>query len=110
MDAVLTYGASPPIFGTCNIMVDGISCHLIGVIDWAEADVCPFGINRYSLETFTGKLHLQDGWKRYGDYADVQHVFWDTFTQEVGGLTDSSIRSIRLVRIVGLLLCSGFTS
>ena len=28
-------------FGTCNIMVDGTSCRLTGIIDWAEAEICP---------------------------------------------------------------------
>ena len=29
-------------FGMSNILVDE-SCHLTGVIDWAEAEICPFG-------------------------------------------------------------------
>jgi Ser/Thr protein kinase RdoA (MazF antagonist) len=28
-----------------NILVDEKSCHLTGVIDWAEAETCPFGQN-----------------------------------------------------------------
>lgn len=32
-------------FGACNIMVDETSCHWVGVIEWAEAEGCPFGLN-----------------------------------------------------------------
>ncbi|KAG4441230.1 hypothetical protein IFR05_003278 [Cadophora sp. M221] len=44
-------------FGTCNIMVDGKSCHLTGIIDWAEAEICHFGQNLHSLQALTGALH-----------------------------------------------------
>lgn len=36
-------------FNDCNIMVDETSCHLTGVIDWAEAEIGPFGQNLYIL-------------------------------------------------------------
>ncbi|UPK91001.1 hypothetical protein LCI18_001936 [Fusarium solani-melongenae] len=62
-------------FGTCNIMVDETSCRLMGVVDWAEAEVCPFGLNLDSLQALTGKLHLRDGWIRYEDYASLQYIY-----------------------------------
>lgn len=37
-------------FGDCNIMVEEESCHLVGVIDWAEAEIAPFGTNLHSLQ------------------------------------------------------------
>lgn len=55
-------------FGDCNIMVDGTTCHLVGVIDWAEAEVGPFGLDLSALESLSGKLHLRNGWSRYADY------------------------------------------
>lgn len=97
-------------FGTCNIIVDEATCHLVGVIDWAEAEICPFGVNLYSLQSLTGKLHLRNGWIRYDDYDNIQNVFWTTFRDEVGGLGDDCIEAIRLARITGLLLSRGFTS
>ncbi|KZZ91406.1 hypothetical protein AAL_06642 [Moelleriella libera RCEF 2490] len=57
-------------------MVDEATCHLVGVIDWAEA----------------------------------VEVFWDRYKREVGGLSDDQPRTIKLVRILGLLLSRGFTS
>ncbi|KHN97443.1 uncharacterized protein MAM_04458 [Metarhizium album ARSEF 1941] len=97
-------------FGTCNILVDEVTCHLTGVIDWAEADICPFGLNLYSLQSLTGKLHLRDGWVRYDDYDSLDHVLWTTFIGQVGGLTSKCIEAIRLASVTGLLLSRGFTS
>ncbi|KAK4073628.1 hypothetical protein Trihar35433_3102 [Trichoderma harzianum] len=96
-------------FSTCNIMVDETSCHLVGVIDWAEAEICPFGLNLDSIQSFTGKLDYRDGWSRYQDYADLQDTFWNVFREEVGGLAEVEIQAIKLARITGLLLSHGFT-
>lgn len=97
-------------FNSCNIIVDEKTCHLVGVIDWAEAEICPFGLNLHSLQSLTGKLHLRNGWLRYDDYDDLNDVFWTTFQDEVGGLADGCMEAIRLARITGLLLSRGFTS
>lgn len=73
-------------FGDCNIMVDEESCHLVGVIDWAEAEIGPFGTNLHSVQDLMSKLHLKNGWIRYEDYDDLVACFWETFDSEVGGL------------------------
>ncbi|KZF19139.1 hypothetical protein L228DRAFT_241817 [Xylona heveae TC161] len=96
-------------FGTCNVMVDATSCHLTGVLDWAEAEICPFGLNLHSLQAFTGALHLKNGWRRYEDYEARQNTFWGTFRDEVGGLSEETVRTIKMARVMGLLLSSGFT-
>ncbi|KAJ4322003.1 hypothetical protein N0V84_005051 [Fusarium piperis] len=80
-------------FGSCNIMVEEATCHLVGVIDWAEAE-----------------LHVRNGWTQFGDYDTLQDVFWERFKREVGGLSDDQLRTIKLARTLGLLLSHGFTS
>ncbi|OBT62627.1 hypothetical protein VE03_08501 [Pseudogymnoascus sp. 23342-1-I1] len=96
--------------GDCNIMVDETTCHLVGVIDWAEAEIGPFGLNLSALESLSGKPHLRNGWSRYEDYSILQDTFWDTFKEEVGDFSKDDLRTIRLARITGLLLTHGFTS
>ncbi|KAH7629784.1 hypothetical protein B0T09DRAFT_263723, partial [Sordaria sp. MPI-SDFR-AT-0083] len=97
-------------FGTCNIIVDEATCHLVGVIDWAEEEVCSFVFNLYSLRFLSGKLHLRNGWTRYEDDQTLQDTFWERFQEEVGGLSDHQLRTIKLARALGLLLSFGFTS
>ncbi|KAB5572643.1 hypothetical protein GE09DRAFT_1100341 [Coniochaeta sp. 2T2.1] len=97
-------------FGDCNIMVEEESCRLVGVIDWAEAEIGPFGTNLHSLQGPMSKLHLKNGRVRYEDYDDLARSFWETFSNEVGGLSDDTIRAIKAVRVLGLLRSRGFTS
>ncbi|KAL9115811.1 MAG: hypothetical protein Q9227_000179 [Pyrenula ochraceoflavens] len=97
-------------FGTCNIMVDNASGSLVGVIDWAEAEIGPFGLNLHSLQPLMSKFHLRNGWIRYEDYNSLEETFWNTFCEEVRGLNKETMQAIKSARIVGLLLSSGFTS
>ncbi|KAF2969721.1 hypothetical protein GQX73_g3865 [Xylaria multiplex] len=96
--------------GSCNIMVEEATCHLVGVIDWAEAEVNPFGFNLYSIQSLMGKLHLRNGWTLFGDYNTLQDIFWERLEREIGGLSASQRQAIKLARILGLLLTRGFTS
>ncbi|KAI0423424.1 hypothetical protein F5Y09DRAFT_327381 [Xylaria sp. FL1042] len=96
--------------GSCNIIVEEATCHLVGVIDWAEAEVHPFGLNLYSIQFLVGKLHLRNGWALFGDCNTLQGVFWERLEREVGGLSASQLQAIKLARVLGLLLSRGFTS
>jgi Ser/Thr protein kinase RdoA (MazF antagonist) len=96
-------------FGTSNIMVDGTSYRLTGVIDWAEAEICPFGQNLHSLQALTGALHLKNGWRRYEGYEALKDTFWSTFQDEVGDLSVETMKIIKIARIMGLLRSRGFT-
>lgn len=82
-------------FGACNLLVEETSCHLKGVIDWAEAVVCPFGLNLHSLHAFTGTMHLRNGWSRFPDYEQLQETFWRRFLADVGGLSSDEIHVIK---------------
>ncbi|RDW70673.1 uncharacterized protein DSM5745_08184 [Aspergillus mulundensis] len=97
-------------FGVCNIMVDETSCNLAGVIDWAEAEIAPFGLNLHSHQRLISKVHLKSGWIRYDDYVILEEIFWATLRKEAGGLDDETIRVVKLARVTGLLLSRGFTS
>ncbi|KAL4885671.1 hypothetical protein BJY04DRAFT_231099 [Aspergillus karnatakaensis] len=96
-------------FGVCNIMVDEKSCNLKGVIDWAEAEIAPFGLNLHSHQRLISRVYLKNGWTRYDDYITFEEIFWATLRKEAGGLDDETIRVIKLARVVGLLLSRGFS-
>ncbi|KAJ6115947.1 hypothetical protein N7523_006364 [Penicillium sp. IBT 18751x] len=96
-------------FGVANIMVNEQTCNLIGVVDWAEAEIAPFGINLSSLQWFISKIHFKNGWSRFDDYVALEDIFWTTFRNEVG-LDDETIQAIQAARIAGLLLSRGYTS
>ncbi|EGY18678.1 uncharacterized protein VDAG_09204 [Verticillium dahliae VdLs.17] len=97
-------------FGDCNIIVGEESCHLVGVIDWAEAEIGPFGTNLHSLQSVMSKLDLRKGRIRYEDYDELARLFWETLSGGVGGLRDNTTRSIKAAMVLGLLRSRGFTS
>lgn len=97
-------------FGVCNIVVNELSCNLVGVVDWAEAEIALFGLNLFSQQRLISKIHLKTGWVRFDDYVALEDIFWSTFSVEAGGLGNDTIRAIQVARIVGLLLSRGFTS
>ena len=94
-------------FGVCNIMVDESSYNLAEVIDFAEAEIAPFGFNLHSHQRLISKVHLNSGWIRYDDYAILEEILWSTFREEAGGLSDETIRVSKSERIVELLLSRG---
>ncbi|OAA59612.1 Aminoglycoside phosphotransferase [Niveomyces insectorum RCEF 264] len=96
--------------GDGNILVEEPSCRLAGVIDWAEAEIAPFGTNLHSLQDLMSKLHMTRGWTRYEDYDELQRLFWATFHEEVGGLDEDTTQAIKAARVLGLLRSWGFTS
>lgn len=98
-------------FGDFNILVDPDTCHLLGVIDWAEAEMEPFGVNFYSVEKLMTKFHLRNGASRYPDYAKLYETFWQTLETETSpDLGDANIDTIKSAMILGFLLEHGFTS
>lgn len=114
-------------FGACNVMVNRADCHLVGVIDWAEASIGPFGLNMHILQSFTTKYLLKKGVIRYNDYEELEATFWRVLREEVAIaaaatadeegqsrvawriINDEVEMVIKLARLVGLLMSDGFT-
>lgn len=94
----------------CNVMVDANDNHLVGVIDWAEAEIGPFGTNLHSLQQFMSKYRLGVGWIRYDYYDALSETFWSILSADVGAIEEEMIRTIKYAMIVGILLSHGFTS
>lgn len=98
-------------FGDFNMLVDPDTCHLLGVIDWAEAKLEPFGLNLYAVENLMSKFHLRNGASRYPDYNTLYFTFWQTLKAEIGpDLSDAEIHTVRSAMLLGFLLDRGFTS
>lgn len=66
-------------FGTYNLTVDEKSCRLLGIVDWVEAEIWPFGLNIHCPESFMESLHVRGGWVRYEDHDTLECEFWHTF-------------------------------
>lgn len=96
-------------FGDFNMLVDPDTCHLLGVIDWAESELQPFGINLYAVEKLMSKFHLRNGASRYPDYDTLYDTFWQTLQVEIGAdLSDATVGTMRSANLLRFLLEHGF--
>lgn len=105
-----------------NFLVDERSGHLTGVIDWAEAEILPFGFNLWGVENLLGYMD-GNGWNYFEGYEDLRAVFWKSFygavavvaeeEEEDGVLASEVLRkqkqdAIDLARRIGILFRYGF--
>ena len=93
-----------------NIIVDKTSCRLNGVLDWAEAEICLFGINLNDVHDFSGTLHHTHGRRQYDDHLALHGTFWTAFKNKVGHLSVGTVHAMAAARTLGLLRARGFTN
>ncbi|TVY40857.1 hypothetical protein LSUB1_G004611 [Lachnellula subtilissima] len=97
---VLTHGDLVP----GNIMLSPSSGHLTGLVDWAEAEVLPFGLCLYGLEEILGEM-TEDGWEYHPAAEELREVFWRELGEGVG---EKERKRVEMARIAGILLWWGF--
>lgn len=90
-----------------NFLVDPSTGHLTGVIDWAEAQICPFGMSLWGLENILGTMD-STGWHYHPDHEALRVIFWKHFEEAVGGVSKSDKTTIQVARMAGLFLRYGF--
>lgn len=90
-----------------NVLVDPTTGHITGIIDWAEAKICPFGISLLGLENVLGSMNSQ-GWRYHPQYRALRGQFWETFEDAVGGVSASDKETIEIARMAGIFLQYGF--
>lgn len=90
-----------------NIIIEPSSSHIIGLVDWAEAEHLPFGLCLYGLEEFLGQL-TSAGFEYYADASELRTVFWDTLLKEIPELSQGKVfQAVTMARDLGVLLWYG---
>ena len=104
---VLTHGDLSPT----NILVSLTTGAVTGIIDWAEAEVLPFGLALYGLDNLLGNM-TSEGWRYFKIRDELERRFWHQLWGCIAGssaLPDDSIRdTVTIARQVGVLLQYGF--
>ncbi|KAF2119895.1 hypothetical protein BDV96DRAFT_610064 [Lophiotrema nucula] len=107
LPAILNHGDLIP----SNILIDEETWQIKGLVDWAEAEVLPFGTCLYGLEHLLGYFDASDVAKPrfvyYGGAPRLREMFWTRLEEEVPesrGLKEK----IMLARDVGVLLWFGY--
>jgi len=91
-----------------NIMLDPSTGRLFGLVDWAEAEVLPFGICLYGLEEILGYM-TEAGFVYHEDAEQARSAFWMRLNEEIPDLSQKDrLTSINLSRKLGILLWHGF--
>ena len=100
---VLTHGD----IVAANIMVNPSSGALTGLVDWAEAEILPFGVCIYGLEEILGQL-TPAGFQYRPDAQELRVLFWAELESNIPALRRSHVQeAVKLARDLGVLLWHG---
>lgn len=94
-----------------NILVSPTTGRVTGIIDWAEAEILPFGLALYGLENLLGYMG-PGGWSYFEIRDELEQRFWNQFWDCIAvakAPPDDSIRhAVAIARQVGVLMQYGF--
>ena len=90
-----------------NLLVDHDSGHLTGVIDWAEADILPFGCALWVLKNLLGFMD-GSGWRYFPIRRELEDLFWETFQTCVSEDSEEYWPAIKVAQRIGMLFRHGF--
>lgn len=90
-----------------NIIVDAQTHNITGLIDWVEAAILPFETAIWGVFNTLGWMGPKN-WQFHDRYEDLEELFWQTFQEIAGRLSETTIQSILLARRLGFFLRYGF--
>ncbi|KIY66631.1 hypothetical protein CYLTODRAFT_354692 [Cylindrobasidium torrendii FP15055 ss-10] len=91
-----------------NIHVSKETGHLVGICDWKDAVISPFGMSLGGLETMLGTHTMSRGWCYHSSQQELRDLFWETLYQEMGGVSEAQKELVNVARLTGLFLANGF--
>lgn len=104
---VLTHGDLCPV----NILVSPSTGRVTRIIEWAEAELLPFGLALCGLDVLLGYLGL-GGWSYLEIRDELEQKFWkylsDCIADAKGPPEDRIRNAVTIAREVGVLMQYGF--
>ncbi|KAH6651651.1 hypothetical protein BKA67DRAFT_593482 [Truncatella angustata] len=92
-----------------NIHVDPDTGAIVGICDWRDAEVSPFGMSLGGLETMLGVRTMNEhGWSYFPNHSELREQFWTTFYHYLGSTSEAQQQCIEVARLTGLFLANGF--
>ncbi|KDR83023.1 hypothetical protein GALMADRAFT_56970, partial [Galerina marginata CBS 339.88] len=88
-----------------NIHVDPSTGRLVGICDWKDTEVSPFGMSLGGLETMLGINRVREGWCYHANQQALRDLFWETFYEALGNPIDERIE---VARLAGIFLANGW--
>jgi hypothetical protein len=73
-----------------NIHVDPETGGIVGICDWRNAEVSPFGMSLGGLETMLGyRTTDEDSWRYFPNHNELRTQFWTTFYHCLGATSEA---------------------
>jgi hypothetical protein len=91
-----------------NIHVDPRTGALVGVCDWRDAALSPFGMALGGLETMLGVNRVDGGWCYHPNERALRALFWEAFYQAMGNGNNTADERIEVARLAGVFLENGW--
>lgn len=89
-----------------NIHVDTATGRIVGICDWRETEISPFGMSLGWLETMLGRpVKGGDWWIYHPNQHELREHFWTAFYHHMGSAVEPvQKRRIEAARLIGLFL------
>jgi hypothetical protein len=91
-----------------NIHVSMQTGRITGICDWKDTVIGPFGMSLGGLETMLGVRTVRESWRYHPTQQELRELFWATFYQAMGGVSEEQKEIIEVARLIGLFLANGF--
>ncbi|EHK44204.1 hypothetical protein TRIATDRAFT_87271 [Trichoderma atroviride IMI 206040] len=91
-----------------NIHVDRSTGQIMGICDWKDAEISPFGMSLGGLETMLGIWKMKEGWCYHTNQQTLRAHFWEAFYNSMGDISETQKELVNLARLVGIFLANGF--
>ncbi|KAL7899596.1 hypothetical protein HDV63DRAFT_317757 [Trichoderma sp. SZMC 28014] len=91
-----------------NIHVDRSTGQIMGICDWKDAEISPFGMSLGGLETMLGIWTIKEGWCYHANHKALRAHFWGAFYKSMGYTSEKQKELINLARLVEIFLAHGF--
>lgn len=89
-----------------NIHVDPSTGRLVGICDWKDLEISPFGMSLRGLETMLGMDKMGKGWCYHANHEALRSIFWKSFNQIMGETRVDD--RVEVARLVGIFLANGW--
>ncbi|KAM0525684.1 hypothetical protein ACHAPE_000395 [Trichoderma viride] len=91
-----------------NIHVDRSTGQIMGICDWKDTEISPFGMSLGGLEAMLGIWKMKQGWCYHANQQALRAHFWGAFYNSMGHTSVKQKELINLARLVGIFLANGF--
>lgn len=90
-----------------NIHVDQETGQILGICDWKDTLISPFGMSLGGLESALG-IRTKRGWRYHANQQELRDIFWEAFYDAIGQVSEEQKKLFEVARLVGIFLENGF--